>query len=167
MDWCKCINWSCWFKSLLTIMQGIWFKIPYAILTLFGQLTMGISCKILLAQFNSIFNRRTIVCSNILLNSMGGGGDSILQWLFNSGWPLPYVGFTCVYMLLRTRLGSGMWAMIDFIFPFWKRGRLVQYIMHTVSLIFWIPRVSMFALLKLTAVLQYWEQHGLGFFSTL
>ena len=143
---------------------GYWSKVSSGILTLFEQCQMvflkifwtynvcfihlshsqgGLTVKFLLVQFNSILNRRTIVCSNILLEFHGGGGDSILQWLFNSGWSLR-VGFTCVYMLLGTGLGNGMWAMFDFNFPFVKRGRLVQYIMHTFFLIFWISRVSMF-----------------------
>ena len=65
---------------------------------------MGISCKIPLAQYN--FNRRTIVCSNILLKFQGKGEIVFYNNCLIVADPLCYVVFTCVHVLLKTSLGS-------------------------------------------------------------
>ena len=44
--------------------------------------------------------------------------------------PLCYVGFTCVHMLLRTRLGNSKWARAILIFSYMGQDRLALHIMY-------------------------------------
>ena len=55
-------------------------------------------------------------------NSMGEGEIVFYNDCLIVADPLCYVGFTCVYMLLGTRLRSGMWAMFWFYSPFENRA---------------------------------------------